>query len=167
MKHEMVYIGLGSNLGDRQKHITKAIEMLKNTQGITVKTVSPIYETTPVGYSEQPDFLNCVVEIITSLSPYELLDACIFIENELGRKRTMKWGPRTIDLDILFYGELLVASDRLTIPHPLLHERGFVLLPLSDIAPDMLHPKLNVSIKALCEKLNYDTEKIKRFGDVA
>lgn len=161
LKHEIAYIGIGSNLGDKQKHIADAIDMLENTQGIILKVISPIYETKPVGYVEQPDFLNCVAKIRTKLLPDELLEVCMHIENELGRKRTIKWGPRTVDLDILFYGDLVLDSDRLTIPHPLLHERGFVLVPLLDVAPDMLHPKLNVSIRALCEKLNYDTERIK------
>ena len=153
MKVEIAYIGLGSNLGDREKYVTNAIEILSATDGITMNVVSEVYETKPVGYLQQPNFLNCVVEISTSLSPYQLLDVCMLIESELQRKRTIKWGPRTVDLDILFYGDLVMAEDRLTIPHPLLHERGFVLLPMRDIAPDFLHPKLNISIKALCEGL--------------
>ncbi len=153
MKYETAYIGLGSNLGDREKYVTSAIEMLSTTDGITINVVSKVYETKPVGYLQQPNFLNCVAEISTSLSPYQLLDVCMLIENELQRKRTIKWGPRTVDLDILFYGDLVMAEDKLTIPHPLLHERGFVLLPMRDIAPDFLHPKLNLTIKALCEGL--------------
>ena len=153
LKVEIAYIGLGSNLGDREKYVEYAIEMLNATNGITMNVVSEVYETKPVGYLQQPNFLNCVAEISTSLSPYQLLDVCMLIESELQRKRTIKWGPRTVDLDILFYGDLVMAEDRLTIPHPLLHERGFVLLPMRDIAPDFLHPKLNISIKALCEGL--------------
>jgi len=153
LKVETAYIGLGSNLGDREKYVKDAIEMLSATDGITINVVSPLYETKPVGFTEQPNFLNCVVEISTSLSPYQLLDVCMLIESELQRARTIKWGPRTVDLDILFYGNLVMAEDRLTIPHHLLHERGFVLLPMREIAPEFIHPKLNISIKALCERL--------------
>jgi len=153
LKSEIAFIGLGSNLGDRHAYISNAIEILKSTQGIVVNTVSKVCETKPVGYANQPDFLNCVAEISTSLSPYELLDVCMLIENELDRKRIMKWGPRTVDLDILFYGNVLIESDRLTIPHPFLHERGFVLLPMLEIAPNFIHPKLNITIKQLCERL--------------
>lgn len=153
MRSEIAFIGLGSNLGDRQQYLTNAIEMLGNAVGIIVNVVSKMYETKPVGFIDQPDFLNCAVEVSTSLSPYELLDICMLIENDLERKRIIKWGPRTVDLDILFYGDLVMAEERLTIPHPLLHERGFVLLPMRDIAPDFLHPKLNATIKDLCERL--------------
>jgi len=153
LNSEIAYIGLGSNLGDRQQYLTKAIGMLENADGIIVNVISKTYETKPVGYVDQPDFLNCVAEVITSLSPYELLDICMNIENDLERKRIIKWGPRTVDLDILFYGDLVMTEEELTIPHPLLHERGFVLLPMCDIAPEFMHPKLNLSIKELCEIL--------------
>jgi dihydroneopterin aldolase/2-amino-4-hydroxy-6-hydroxymethyldihydropteridine diphosphokinase len=151
LKDETAYLGLGSNMGDRQKHIMDMVDMLKNTPGITLNAVSPIYETKPVGYADQDDFLNGAVEITTIMDPFQLLDVCMRIENALERRRTVKWGPRTADMDILFYGELVMATEKLTIPHPLLHERGFVLLPLMDIAPDKVHPARKVSIRDLCK----------------
>ena len=153
MNSEIAYIGLGSNLGDRQQYLTNAIELLGKTEYITVNIISKVYETKPVGYIDQPDFLNCVVEISTTLSPYELLDICMNIENDLERKRIIKWGPRTVDLDVLFYGDLVMEEERLTVPHPLLHERGFVLLPMRDIAPSFIHPKLKATITELCDRL--------------
>ncbi len=168
MNCETAYIGFGSNLGDRQKYIFDAINLLKNTQGIFLCEVSPIYETKPVGYKDQPDFLNCVAKIETTLSPEKLLDACVYIENELERKRIIKWGPRTIDLDVLFYGDLIVNNENLKIPHPLLHEREFVLVPLKDLSPDFRHPKFHNSIDELYKsflKKHKSTDEIKRFGD--
>jgi len=153
LNSEIAYIGLGSNLGDRQQYLTNAIELLGKTEYITVNIISKVYETKPVGYIDQPDFLNCVVEISTTLSPYELLDICMNIENDLERKRIIKWGPRTVDLDVLFYGDLVMEEERLTVPHPLLHERGFVLLPMRDIAPSFIHPKLKATITELCDRL--------------
>jgi 2-amino-4-hydroxy-6-hydroxymethyldihydropteridine diphosphokinase len=146
---EKAYIGLGSNIGDRGKNLSAAIEMLKNTDGVTVTAVSHVYETTPVGYILQPDFFNCAVEVETYLEPYALLDACQKIENSLGRVRTIRWGPRTVDLDILFFGGLVINEERLSIPHPEASKRGFVLTPLMDIAPDLLHPVLKTTVREL------------------
>lgn len=150
---EIAYIGLGSNLGDRQKYLNNALNKLKNTKGIILNKISPIYETEPVGYLEQPFFLNCVAEIKTSLSPFELLNICISIENKLGRTRNIKWGPRTIDLDILFFGCLIINKEDLIIPHPRLNEREFVLIPMNDLAPNFLHPVFNLTINVLLKKL--------------
>jgi 2-amino-4-hydroxy-6-hydroxymethyldihydropteridine diphosphokinase len=149
LKAETAYLGLGSNMGDKQKYITDAIDMLKSTFGVKLNAASSLYETKPAGYTDQDDFLNCAVEILTTLNPIELLDVCMRIENTLERRRIIKWGPRTVDLDILFYGDLLMDSEKLSIPHPLLHERGFVLAPLMDIAPDKIHPALKISIREL------------------
>jgi 2-amino-4-hydroxy-6-hydroxymethyldihydropteridine diphosphokinase len=154
LKAEIAYLGLGSNMGDRRKHIADAVDMLKNTDGVVVNAVSPLYETKPEGYTEQADFLNCAAEILTTLCPLDLLAACMRIEDALGRRRVMKWGPRTADLDILFYGDLITESEGLTLPHPLLHERIFVLLPLTDIAPDKIHPILKVSILELYKNID-------------
>jgi 2-amino-4-hydroxy-6-hydroxymethyldihydropteridine diphosphokinase len=134
------YIGLGSNLGDKQANCRTAIALLAKS-GRVVR-VSSLYCTEPMGYREQDDFVNAVVEIETGLSPDELLDQCRGIEKELGRVRTIRWGPRTIDVDILLYGTEMIETPELTIPHPLLHTRRFVLVPLCEIAPQAFNPKL-------------------------
>ena len=152
VKHN-VYLGLGSNMGDREKNLRDAIGMLGGLNYTDVAAVSPFYATSPWGYAEQPDFLNCAVLINTALSPYALLEACMDLERRLGRVRAVRWGPRVIDLDILFYDNLVLKDEKLEIPHPLLHEREFVLQPLKDIAPDLVHPILGVTVSRLYEKL--------------
>jgi 2-amino-4-hydroxy-6-hydroxymethyldihydropteridine diphosphokinase len=136
----IAYIGLGSNLGDKEANCRKAIALLEKSGRVT--SVSSLYCTEPVGLAEQDDFVNAVVELETVLPPEALLDRCLSIEKELGRKRTVHWGPRTIDVDILLYGDVMIETPELTIPHPLLHNRRFVLVPLSEIAPHVIHPKL-------------------------
>lgn len=132
----MVILGLGSNLGDREQTILQAIDMLASHPAIAVRRVSSLYETTPVGFTEQPDFLNTVLVLETSLDAYELLEFCLETERSLGRVRERKWGPRTIDIDILLFNELVADDERLTIPHPRMHERCFVLVPLAEVAPE-------------------------------
>ncbi len=127
------YIAIGSNLGDREKNISDAVHKMRDTQGIEVKKLSQIYETEPVGGPKQPDFLNAVMHIETTLEPRELLLAVQDIENQLGRTRTIKYGPRTIDLDILIYGDKKIDEPDLKIPHPKMNEREFVLEPLKDL----------------------------------
>ena len=148
-KSETAYIGLGSNLGDRRLNLENAIDMLARTGGISLIARSSIYETKPVGLKNQPDFLNCAVEVLTGLSPYELLYACMEIERKLKRVRGVRWGPRTADLDILFYGSLVMDEEKLKIPHPRISERGFVLVPMAEIAPELLHPERNLTINEL------------------
>ncbi|WP_330601064.1 2-amino-4-hydroxy-6-hydroxymethyldihydropteridine diphosphokinase [Caproicibacter fermentans] len=143
------YIGLGSNLGDREAHLNRAVEMLENTSGVRVIKVSAYFNTAPVGYTEQPDFLNAVAEIETSLTAYELLGICCGIEKTLKRERIVHWGPRTIDLDILLFGNLVLNDASLTIPHPRMLEREFVLKPLNEIAPERIHPVCSKSIREL------------------
>jgi len=147
-----VYLGLGSNIGNRKTYLRAAIRLLKKHKDIDVKKVSSIYETEPEGYVEQRKFYNLVLEIETSLSPGELLKICNFIEYLLKRKREIKWGPRTIDLDILLYGELEVEEENLEIPHPLMCKRSFVLVPLLEIAPDIKFPS-GLSVKHFLDKL--------------
>lgn len=127
------YIGVGSNLGDRQGNIEAAIQRLREAGGIEVTKVSSIYETEPVGGPQQPKYLNGVIAINTELEPRQLLLALQKIENQLGKQRSVKNGPRTIDLDILMYGEEEIDEPDLKIPHPRMHEREFVLKPLRDI----------------------------------
>lgn len=129
----LCYIGIGSNLGDREKYIKDAIEKLKDIESIEVKRVSNIYETEPVGGPEQGNYLNGVIEIETSLKPRELLTKLQYIEKKLGRKRTVKNAPRTIDLDILLYGDKKIDEPDLKIPHPRMWDREFVMKPLKEL----------------------------------
>ena len=136
-------------MGDRHENIRKALRLLEETGKVRVLKVSSFYETMPVGYTEQGMFINACAEIETSLTPAELLALCQETEHRLGRVRTIKWGPRTIDLDILLYGEMVIDTPELKIPHPLMHERDFVLKPLGEIAPDARHPVLGHTVKEL------------------
>ncbi|KXZ20473.1 2-amino-4-hydroxy-6-hydroxymethyldihydropteridine diphosphokinase [Bacillus nakamurai] len=129
------YIGLGSNIGDRERYLRQAVAMLAQHQHVTVTKVSSIYETDPVGYEDQDQFLNMAVEVNTSLSPFELLELTQNIEAELGRTREVRWGPRTADLDILLYNRENIETEQLIVPHPRMYERLFVLTPLKEICP--------------------------------
>lgn len=150
--HVTAYIGLGSNIGNRDENLNRAVDMLRNAEGIRVTSVSTYLNTVPVGYTEQPDFLNAVVEVMTTLSAYELLELCRDIERKLKRERLIHWGPRTIDLDILLFEDLIIENEILIIPHPRMLEREFVLKPLNEIAPEMIHPVCNKSISELYNK---------------
>jgi 2-amino-4-hydroxy-6-hydroxymethyldihydropteridine diphosphokinase len=144
------YVGLGSNLGDRQSYLDRAIQALQNHPDVEVTQISSYYETEPVGGpSGQPDFLNAVIELGTPLAPEELLQVLQGIEQDLGRVRRERHGPRTIDLDLLLYGNIVQDTPELTIPHPRMHERGFVLEPFAEIAPDAVHPRLGKTIGEL------------------
>jgi 2-amino-4-hydroxy-6-hydroxymethyldihydropteridine diphosphokinase len=147
----IVYIGVGSNQGDRHENIEGSRRRL-NDAGAHVRRVSPLYETQAVlqpGQSEQPNFLNGVFEVETGLDPERLLDLLETIERQLGRTSKKDWAPRPVDLDILLYEGRILATDRLRIPHPLMSERWFVLKPLADLAPDMVHPVESKTIKEL------------------
>ena len=130
------YLGLGSNIGDRKQQLLKAIDLIGNIKGIKVTKQSSIYETAPIGYTDQPNFLNLCLEIETELSPQQLLKHCLDIEQQLHRVREIRWGPRTLDIDILLYSDNIIETDNLSIPHPRMKERAFVLIPLNDIASD-------------------------------
>jgi 2-amino-4-hydroxy-6-hydroxymethyldihydropteridine diphosphokinase len=130
------YLGLGSNLGDRSENLRRAVELLAARDGVTVVRTSNVYESDPVG-PPQPDFLNAVAEIDTTLSARGLLDACLGVEAELGRVRQERWGPRIIDIDLLVFGDEHIDEPDLTVPHPRMHERPFVLVPLAELAPDL------------------------------
>ena len=147
------YIGFGSNIGDRLAHIQNALDTLSKTEGITLQRISSIYTTDPVGYKAQAQFLNGVAAIQTSLSPLPLLHTLKDIETAIGRKHRIRWGPREIDLDILIYGDLCIQTEKLVIPHPEMHLRGFVLVPLAEIAPDLVHPVFQESIQTLLNRL--------------
>lgn len=133
------FLGLGSNLGDRAAYLARAVRLLE-TPGVRVVARSPVYESPPWGKTDQPSFLNQVVAVETWLSPRQLLDRCQAVERALGRVRTVRWGPRTVDLDILLYGAVTVSTAELVIPHPHIHRRAFVLVPLLDLEPDLRLP---------------------------
>lgn len=149
-----VFIGVGSNEGDRLAMISQAVQRLGSHHGIRVVQMALVSETEPVGLSEQPDFLNTVVEIETTFSPHELLTIVKRLEQQLGRlPSSQRWGPRPIDLDILLYDDRILQDQHLTIPHAHMHERRFVLEPLAQLAPDVVHPVLKQTIEALLERL--------------
>jgi 2-amino-4-hydroxy-6-hydroxymethyldihydropteridine diphosphokinase len=131
------FLGLGSNLGDRRKQLAQALRKLGDDPAIAIVRGSSVYETKPVGMVDQPDFLNMVVQVETSCAPLALLSVCLGIEAGLGRERRQRWGPRTIDLDILLYDQVKLNDERLVLPHPRMHERSFVLSPLAEIAPEL------------------------------
>ena len=143
----VVYIALGSNLGDRLGNLQAGIQALQPS--VRILDCSPVYETPPWGYLDQPAFLNQVVKGETDLSPRELLDLLKRVEAEMGRRMTMLNGPRLIDLDILFYDNLVLDTPQLSIPHPRMEGRGFVLAPLADLAPDLRHPTLGVTVREM------------------
>lgn len=145
----VAYIGLGSNIGDKTGNLKKAIDELGRVSGNKVLAVSSFYKTEPVGEVEQDWFINAVVKIETGLIPRELLKTLLDIERNLGRIREIKWGPRIIDLDILLYDDLVIEEEGLAVPHPHLHERGFALTPLAEIAPGYVHPRLKKSISEI------------------
>jgi 2-amino-4-hydroxy-6-hydroxymethyldihydropteridine diphosphokinase len=146
MKH-LAYLALGTNLGDRLENLELARESL--SEQVKLLACSPIYETAPWGYLEQPAFLNQVIQVETELTPQALLAALKDIELRMGRQASVRFGPRLIDLDILLYDDLVLDLPELTIPHPRMAGRGFVLVPLADLAPDFQHPVLHQSVRQL------------------
>ena len=144
----IAYISIGSNLGDREENCRQAIKLIEKN-GIAVRKQSRMYETEPWGIKDQPKFINMAIEVETDKKPEEFLRVLKEIEKEIGRTETTKWGPRIIDLDILFYNDLILKTEDLEIPHPLLHERAFVLKPLCEIAPDKKHPVNGKTVKEM------------------
>jgi 2-amino-4-hydroxy-6-hydroxymethyldihydropteridine diphosphokinase len=145
------FVAAGSNLGDRLKNFKQAQSLLEKTPGVTFLRSSPIYETEPVGGPPQGKYLNAVWEIETDLTAWNLLQMLLAIEKQLGREKLERNFPRTLDLDLLFYGHEIVEQQGLFIPHPRLHERSFVLKPLADLAPEWIHPKLKKTVQSLLE----------------
>jgi 2-amino-4-hydroxy-6-hydroxymethyldihydropteridine diphosphokinase len=147
------YLSLGSNVGDRKRMLGEALHLLESP-GLHVARVSPVYETEPQDFKNQPWFLNLVAEVQTGLFPMQLLTRTQRIESKLGRKRTLDKGPRSIDIDILLYGESVIDAKDLVVPHPRMTERRFVLQPLADLAPDLRHPVLRCTVRELLAKVS-------------
>ncbi|WP_029523202.1 2-amino-4-hydroxy-6-hydroxymethyldihydropteridine diphosphokinase [Persephonella sp. KM09-Lau-8] len=148
---EKIFLALGSNIGNRQENINQAIKFL-STKILDIKQAT-IYESKAIGYENQPDFLNTAISGYTDLSPEELLKFIKQVEEQTGRIKRFRWGPREIDIDILFYGNLVLEKENLIIPHPRIHERDFVLKPLCDLEPEFIHPVLKKTIKELLNNL--------------
>ena len=147
MKTTTAYLGLGSNLGDREVNLREALSLLGRGESLTA--LSSVYETEPWGYTSQPPFLNLVCALETNLSPHGLLELAHGVERELGRAPTFRYGPRSMDVDILLYGNEVIQTPDLQVPHPLISQRAFVLVPLAEIAPGLVHPSLGKSIEEL------------------
>ena len=152
------YIGIGSNLGNPDKNCVEAIEKLSTNNDIKIVSKSSYYQTTPIGHIEQGWFVNSVIKINTNLNPKSLLLALLNIESEMGRVRKEKWGPRLIDLDLLFYDNLILNQEGIILPHPEIQKRKFVLVPLNEIAENLTHPIQKKTVKTLLQELSDDTE---------
>lgn len=156
-----VYLSLGSNLGDRAANLETAIESLAEMGAVLAR--SCVYETEPVDVTGQPWFLNCVIALETELMPKQLLSRVLAIEQKLGRRRTQNKGPRTIDIDLLLFGGSIVDTPALTIPHPAMHERRFVLEPLAEIAPDVRHPVFKRTVREMLAALPAKSDAVRKF----
>jgi 2-amino-4-hydroxy-6-hydroxymethyldihydropteridine diphosphokinase len=152
------YVGLGSNVGDRVAMIQQALALIAAHPDIALGGVSQLYLTRPWGNPDQPDFVNGVCRLETSLAPHDLLAALKAMEAELGRRGREKWGPREIDLDILLYGDEIIQDRDLKVPHRMMCERTFVLVPLSDIAPDLIHPETGLKISEHLDAISVEGE---------
>jgi 2-amino-4-hydroxy-6-hydroxymethyldihydropteridine diphosphokinase len=152
----IAFICIGSNLGRREENCLRAIELLKE-EGITLVRRSSVYETDPWGIKDQPRFLNMAVEIETDMEPVQLINTLNTIEQKVGRKKTHRWGPRVVDLDILLFDDIVMDEADLKIPHPLMHERAFVLEPLNEIAPLVKHPALKKTVSELFRLLTEES----------
>lgn len=159
-KWNRVYLSLGSNMGDKNKNIEDAIENIGKINFTKIETKSNILETKPFGYLEQDDFLNCCLEIKTLLSPTEILKELLSIEIKMGRERKIKWGPRIIDIDIIFYEKEIIEEKDLIVPHPYMEYRDFVLQPLEEIIPNFVHPLLNKRVSTLRKELEKNENKM-------
>lgn len=159
-----IYLGIGSNVGHREAHLARALELL--SERVKITQVSSIYQTEPMGYADQPWFLNMACEGKTLLDPFELLAFLKGIEARMGRQPSFPNGPRIIDIDILFYDDRTIASEYLTIPHPRIGERRFVLAPLSEIAPDWIHPESGRTVSELLSLVD-NSQEIRKWGYVS
>ncbi|MFJ8268458.1 2-amino-4-hydroxy-6-hydroxymethyldihydropteridine diphosphokinase [Peribacillus asahii] len=149
----IAYLSIGSNIGNRLATFHEALRLLDSNKLVKVVDSSSLYETDPVGYTDQDCFLNAVIKVFTSLSPEELLQTCLNIETELGRKREIRWGPRTLDLDILLYNQENIETESLSVPHPRMQERAFVIVPLLELDPDIKLPNVNASLNDILNQI--------------
>lgn len=149
----IAYLSIGSNMGNRLKAFQRAIQLLDKINAIRVVASSSIYETDPVGYTNQACFLNAVIKISTSLQPEDLLQTCLLIEKKLGRKREIRWGPRTLDLDILLYNQENIETESLIVPHPRIQERAFVIIPLMELDPNIKLPNVNAALDDILNQI--------------
>ncbi|ELK48370.1 2-amino-4-hydroxy-6-hydroxymethyldihydropteridine diphosphokinase [Halobacillus sp. ACCC02827] len=163
----IAFIALGSNINTREEFLQDALTLLDEHASIQITNKSAVYETAPVGYTDQADFLNMVIRVETDLAPSPLLAYCQVIEEELGRRRVVKWGPRTIDLDILLYNQEGVNEEHLKIPHPYMQDRAFVMVPLVDISCDVVLPHLNRKAQDVLERIpEAERAEVKRWGNL-
>ncbi|MCD5406348.1 MAG: 2-amino-4-hydroxy-6-hydroxymethyldihydropteridine diphosphokinase [Desulfotomaculum sp.] len=159
----VAYIGLGTNMGDKKQHITQAIKLLSQLPEIQVLRIAPLYRTAALGYTKQDWFINTVVAVVVQLEPLPLLDYLQQIENKLQRVRTVRWGPRTIDLDLLLYQDVILNTARLTLPHPQMTKRAFVMLPLADLSPNLIM-STGQTARQLAAELSWTQKIIKLTG---
>jgi 2-amino-4-hydroxy-6-hydroxymethyldihydropteridine diphosphokinase len=163
----IAYIAVGSNMGEKKQNCLDGLDRFAETGRIEILAVSEFYKTEPVDYVDQDWFVNAVAKVSTTLDPLDLLKVLMDAEITLGRRRdTVRFGPRVIDLDIIFYDQRVIDSPRLVVPHPRMHKRRFVLAPICDIEPELLHPVLNVTVKELLENLDVSGQDLARFDEV-
>lgn len=160
------YIGMGANLGDRVGTLCQAVAVLGQRDGVQPAAASGTYETAPVGVTGQPDYLNAVLETRTDLSARDLLNVLLGVEGEFGRLRRKKWDARTLDLDVLLYGNEIIQQDGLQVPHPRMHERGFVLVPLCDLCPEGCHPVFKRTYRSLAQAIDA-TQAVRRVEGIS
>ena len=157
---ETAYIGIGSNLGDRYENCLKAVDLLRRIPGVELTGISGWYLTKPVGVERQEWFINGVLSLEVKISAQDLLKGLMAAEQGMGRVRTKRWGPRIIDLDILLYGNQIIDEDDLKVPHPLMHVRRFVLVPIADLAPEVPHPSIGLTMSQLLDQLHKDGQDV-------
>lgn len=162
----MIYLGIGSNLDDRMQNISDAISVITQNRGIELINVSSVYKTMPYGMTEQPEFFNIVLKIDTTMTAHQLLDFVKNIENEMGRTDIGHWGPRIIDIDILFFRKQRINDDVLTIPHCDLENRAFVLYPLLEIEPDFIHPLKKIALNKIIKDNKISADSIEVLGEL-